>query len=99
MSPEIAIRQAVPRDAEAIHVLLRPFVMQRLLLSRTATEIIELTQHGFVAQRTAAGGKPELVGFAAVEILWAQVGGVAMLGGPQRRAGQWGWPSAGRTVH
>ncbi|WP_419581413.1 GNAT family N-acetyltransferase [Stieleria magnilauensis] len=43
------LRQALPSDAAAIHALLRPFVMQRLLLSRTHAELIELTRHGFVA--------------------------------------------------
>ena len=44
-----SIRQALPSDADAIHVLMRPFVMRRLLLSRTEAEIIELTRHGFMA--------------------------------------------------
>ncbi|QEG00812.1 acetyltransferase [Stieleria maiorica] len=43
------LRQALPSDAAAIHALLRPFVMQRLLLSRTHAELIELTRHGFIA--------------------------------------------------
>jgi amino-acid N-acetyltransferase len=64
----VTIRQALPSDAEAIHVLLRPYVMQRLLLSRTEAEIIELTRHGFVAEREQDGPDPELLGFAAVEI-------------------------------
>nr|WP_286178222.1 GNAT family N-acetyltransferase [Rhodopirellula sp. JC639] len=46
-SPQL--RQALPGDAPAIHALLRPYVMQRLLLSRTHAELIELTRHGFVA--------------------------------------------------
>ena len=63
----IRIRQALPSDAEAIHVLLRPYVMQRLLLSRTEPEIIELTRHGFVAEY-AKDNRHRLVGFSAVEI-------------------------------
>ncbi len=42
--------------------------MQRLLLSRTEAEIIELTRHGFVAERGQDGPDAELIGFAAVEI-------------------------------
>ncbi|MEM6366652.1 MAG: N-acetylglutamate synthase, partial [Planctomycetota bacterium] len=42
---------------------MRPFVSQRLLLSRTEAEIIELTRHGFVAMR-----QTQCLGFAAVEI-------------------------------
>ncbi len=64
----VTIRQALPSDAELIHVLLRPYVMQRLLLSRTEAEIIELTRHGFVAEQDQGDASPELIGFAAVEI-------------------------------
>ena len=42
---------------------MRPFVAQRLLLSRTEAEIIELTRHGFVAMQGI-----RCVGFAAIEI-------------------------------
>ena len=68
MPPEITIRQAIPGDAAAIHALLRPYVMQRLLLARTEGEIVELTRHGFVANRAVDGKEPQLVGFSAVEI-------------------------------
>jgi amino-acid N-acetyltransferase len=64
----IVIRQAVPSDAAAIHALLRPYVMQRLLLERTEAEIIELTRHGFVANRCDGEQEVQLVGFSAVEI-------------------------------
>ena len=62
------IRQALPSDAEAIHALMRPYVMQRLLLSRTEAEIIELTRHGFVAVREENGEEVQLLGFSAIEI-------------------------------
>jgi amino-acid N-acetyltransferase len=68
LPPELSIRQALPSDAEAIHALLRPYVMQRLLLSRTEAEIIELTRHGFVASRMEGDREIELVGFSAIEI-------------------------------
>ncbi len=64
----ILIRQALPSDAEAIHALMRPYVMQRLLLSRTEAETIELTRHGFVAVRMEGEHEAQLVGFSAVEI-------------------------------
>ncbi len=51
-----------------IHALLRPFVMQRLLLSRTEAELVELTRHGFVALRTDGTDQPQLVGFSAIEV-------------------------------
>lgn len=53
------IRQALPSDAAAIHALLRPYVAQRLLLSRTEAELIELTRHGFVAEYVDPGIDPE----------------------------------------
>jgi amino-acid N-acetyltransferase len=65
---DVRVREAVPDDAALIHALLRPFVMRRLLLSRTETELVELTQHGFVALRQPTGQQPELVGFSAIEI-------------------------------
>ena len=64
----ILIRQALPSDAEAIHALMRPYVMQRLLLARTEAETIELTRHGFVAVRMAGDEEEQLIGFSAVEI-------------------------------
>ena len=68
LPPDVTIRTAVPGDAAAIHALLRPYVMQRLLLSRTESEIIEMTRHGFVAVRNAGAAEPLLVGFSAIEI-------------------------------
>ena len=62
------IRQALPSDADAIHALMRPFVMQRILLSRTQAEIIELTRHGFVAIFQGSKNLEEVVGFSAIEI-------------------------------
>src|SRR6056297_759298 len=68
MPPGIQIRQALPSDAAAIHALMRPYVMQRLLLARTEAEIIELTRHGFVAVRTEDDQEVQILGFSAVEI-------------------------------
>ena len=42
--------------------------MQRLLLSRTQAEIIELTRHGFVAIFQGSKNLEEVVGFSAIEI-------------------------------
>ncbi|MEM8666021.1 MAG: GNAT family N-acetyltransferase [Planctomycetota bacterium] len=64
----IQIRQALPCDAAAIHALLRPYVMKRLLLSRSEAEIIELTRHGFVAHEWQDEQESTLIGFSAVEI-------------------------------
>ena len=64
----LSIRQAAAHDAEIIHALLRPYVMQSLLLARTEPEIIELTRHGFVAEVPADDHELRIVGFSAVEI-------------------------------
>lgn len=64
----IQLRQAQPVDAAAIHALMRPYVMQRLLLARTEAEIIELTRHGFVAFAETKGHAGKLIGFSAIEI-------------------------------
>ncbi|TWU57585.1 Amino-acid acetyltransferase [Rubripirellula reticaptiva] len=68
MPSEISVRQATPADAETIHALMRPYVMQRLLLARTEAEVIELTRHGFVAIRMEDQREVQLVGFSAIEI-------------------------------
>ena len=66
---DLVFRQAVPGDAEAVHALMRPYVMQSRVRGRTEAEIIELTRHGFVATKAGKDqGEPRLVGFAAVEI-------------------------------
>ncbi|OUT54604.1 MAG: hypothetical protein CBB71_21865 [Rhodopirellula sp. TMED11] len=74
----IEYRQALPSDTPKIHALLRPYVSQHLLLSRTDAEITELTRHGFVACIPAEGTddlesdsdlpKSTVIGFAAVEV-------------------------------
>ena len=69
LPPGVVIRQAQPGDAAAIHALLRPYVAQRLLLSRTEAELIELTRHGFIAEvDPPIAGTPPCIGFSAVEI-------------------------------
>lgn len=79
----LSIRQAVAADAGVIHALLRPYVMQSLLLARTEPEIIELTRHGFVAEVPAQSSQDEnlqnqnhqlqIIGFSAVEIYSAKL--------------------------
>ena len=65
---DVLLRQAESKDAAAIHALMRPYVMQRLLLARTEAEIIELTRHGFVAFQHQDGQEQKLIGFSAIEI-------------------------------
>ena len=65
IDPNPQLRQALPSDVAAIHALMRPFVMRRLLLSRTQAELIELTRHGFVAMTVDPS---RCVGFCAVEV-------------------------------
>lgn len=62
-SEAITYRQATPEDADMIHAILRPYVMNRKLFARTEAEVIDLTRHGFLAE---ANGHP--IGFAAVEV-------------------------------
>ncbi|KAA5540431.1 GNAT family N-acetyltransferase [Roseiconus nitratireducens] len=64
----LKLRQALPSDAAAIHALMRPFVAQRKLLSRTEAEIIELSRHGFVAVVGEQESAMRCVGFSAVEV-------------------------------
>ncbi len=64
----VIIRQAHPSDVQAIHALMRPYVMQRLLLARTEAEVIELTRHGFVAVLTDGQQETKVVGFSAIEV-------------------------------
>ncbi|MFK8111302.1 MAG: GNAT family N-acetyltransferase [Rubripirellula sp.] len=52
---------------------MRPYVMQRLLLSRTEAEIIELTRHGFVASQVQGDTESHLVGFSAIEVYSAKL--------------------------
>ena len=66
----LSIRQALPSDANAIHALLRPYVLQRLLLERSEAELIEMTRHGFVAEMTDS---ETLIGFCAVEVYNAKL--------------------------
>lgn len=60
---DFELRQALPTDAPDIHALMRPFVSQHLLLSRSEAEVIELTRHGFLAMK-----EQRCMGFAAVEV-------------------------------
>ena len=63
MSVSFQIRSSLPRDQGLILDLIEPFVQQQLLIPRSAQEVSDLLEHGFVAMD---GG--ELVGFAAIEI-------------------------------
>ena len=64
--PSVEVRQAQADDVAGIHALMRPFIAQRLLLSRTDAELIELSRHGFVAITPCE--QKRCVGFAAVEV-------------------------------
>lgn len=59
----IEYRQATPDDADMIHAILRPYVMNRKLFARTEEEVVQLTRHGFIAHVQGRA-----VGFAAVEV-------------------------------
>ena len=63
MSVSFQIRSSQPRDQDLILGLIKPFVQQQLLIPRSAKEVSDLSEHGFVAI-----DGDELVGFAAIEI-------------------------------
>ena len=63
MSVSFQIRSSQPRDQGLILDLIEPFVQQQLLIPRSAKEVSDLLEHGFVAI-----DGDELVGFAAIEI-------------------------------
>ena len=63
MSVSFQIRSSQPRDQGLILDLIEPFVQQQLLIPRSAKEVSDLLEHGFVAMDV-----DELVGFAAIEI-------------------------------
>ena len=63
MSVSFQIRSSLPRDQGLILDLIEPFVQQQLLIPRSAKEVSDLLEHGFVAIDGEA-----LVGFAAIEI-------------------------------
>ena len=63
MSVSFQIRSSLPRDQGLILDLIEPFVQQQLLIPRSAKEVSDLLEHGFVAI-----DGDELVGFAAIEI-------------------------------
>jgi len=63
MSVSFQIRSSQPRDQGSILELIEPFVQQQLLIPRSAKEVSDLLEHGFVAI-----DGDELVGFAAIEI-------------------------------
>jgi len=63
MSVSFQIRSSQPRDQGLILDLIEPFVRQQLLIPRSAKEVSDLLEHGFVAI-----DGDELVGFAAIEI-------------------------------
>ena len=62
-SEQLCIRKGSTDDAEAVHAMIQPFVLQCLLLDRTVAEIGELALNSVVAEVNG-----ELVGFAAVEV-------------------------------
>ena len=63
MSVSFQIRSSLPPDQGLILDLIEPFVQQQLLIPRSAKEVSDLLEHGFVAM-----DGDELVGFAAIEI-------------------------------
>jgi amino-acid N-acetyltransferase len=63
MSVSFQIRSSQPPDQDLILDLIEPFVAQQLLIPRTAEEVADLLDNGFVAVEGDA-----IVGFAAIEI-------------------------------
>jgi amino-acid N-acetyltransferase len=59
----IVIRAAEIGDAEAIELLVEPYVKNRILLRRSIEELRDLTRNGFIAEQDG-----RIVGFSAVDI-------------------------------
>ena len=70
----VTFRAAQPKDGEAVHALLAPFVEAQLLLHRELEELRRLTKHAFVAWHS-----DQLIGFAAVEIYSAKLAEIQCL--------------------
>lgn len=73
------VRRAHFDDLASIQELLRPFVEQKKLLRRMQAELILLMANGYVAETLDSAGKPQLVGFAAVEIYSRKLGEIQSL--------------------
>ena len=63
MSASFQIRSSQPHDQDLILRLIEPFVEQQLLMPRSAKEVFDLLEHGFVAVDDSG-----IIGFAAIEI-------------------------------
>jgi len=63
MNVSFQIRSSQPADQDLILDLIAPFVEQQLLIPRTAQEVSDLLDNGFVAMDGDV-----LIGFAAIEI-------------------------------
>ena len=63
MNDSFQMRASLPDDLDLILRLIEPFVEQQLLIPRTAKEVSDLLEHGYVAVTGDA-----IVGFAAIEI-------------------------------
>ena len=63
MNLSFQIQSSQPSDLDSILRLIEPYVEQQLLIPRTAREVSDLMEHGFIA---VAGS--EIIGFAAIEI-------------------------------
>ena len=63
MNASFQIRSSQSHDQDLILRLIEPFVEQQLLMPRSAKEVFDLLEHGFVAVDDG-----EIIGFAAIEI-------------------------------
>lgn len=70
----ISVRPARQDDLAAITEFIHPFVVEGRLLPRTETELVELLDTGFVAERAG-----KVVGFSALEIYSAKLAEIRSL--------------------
>jgi amino-acid N-acetyltransferase len=63
MNVSFQIQSSQPSDLDSILRLIEPYVEQQLLIPRTAREVSDLMEHGFIAVDGS-----EIIGFAAIEI-------------------------------
>ncbi len=70
----ISVRPAQQDDLTAVAEFIHPFVVDGRLLPRTETELVELLDTGFVAERAG-----KVVGFSALEIYSAKLAEIRSL--------------------
>lgn len=75
----ITLRPARPRDVRPIARLTRPYVRRRILVSKELIAYFEDIQEFLVAESPGTAGGPEIVGCAALHVMWDDIAEVRTL--------------------